>query len=158
MRVKDIVEENFQDYKKPSMFIATCFCTWKCCIENGNNICQNIDIVKQPTLNISDEVIVNKYIKNPITHAILFGGLEPFEQWEELIALIDKFRQFTDDDIVIYTGWNKTEIYEKIVYLFTHYKNVVIKFGRYIPNKKSRYDDILGVTLASDNQYAEKIS
>ena len=38
------------------------------------------------------------------------------------------------------------------------FKNIIIKFGRYIPNRNNKYDEILGVTLASDNQFAEKIS
>ena len=34
------------------------------------------------------------------------------------------------------------------------YPNIVIKYGRYIPNINSTYDNELGVTLASENQYA----
>ena len=37
-------------------------------------------------------------------------------------------------------------------------KNIIIKYGRFIPDSKSRYDNILGITLASDNQYAEEIN
>ena len=29
---------------------------------------------------------------------------------------------------------------------------------RFIPNKPSRYDDVLGIELSSDNQFAERIS
>ena len=32
---------------------------------------------------------------------------------------------------------------------------VIIKWGRFIPDMPRRVDPILGVTLASDNQYAE---
>jgi hypothetical protein len=32
-----------------------------------------------------------------------------------------------------------------------------MKYGRYIPNNKGRFDKVLGVQLASDNQYAERI-
>ena len=35
---------------------------------------------------------------------------------------------------------------------------IIIKYGRFIPNQQKHYDEILGVYLASDNQYAEKIS
>ena len=35
--------------------------------------------------------------------------------------------------------------------------NVILKIGRYIPNDKSKFDDILGVTLASSNQYAIRL-
>ena len=31
--------------------------------------------------------------------------------------------------------------------------NIYIKYGRFIPNKPSHYDELLGVNLASDNQY-----
>lgn len=31
MHVKDIVDENYQDYKLPSMFISTVSCDMKCC-------------------------------------------------------------------------------------------------------------------------------
>jgi hypothetical protein len=36
--------------------------------------------------------------------------------------------------------------------------NIIIKYGRYIPNQASHYDNVLGVYLASNNQFAEKIS
>lgn len=37
------------------------------------------------------------------------------------------------------------------------FKNIIIKFGRYIPNQTSHHDDVLGVTLASPNQKGELI-
>ena len=37
-------------------------------------------------------------------------------------------------------------------------KNIVVKFGRFLYNDKPIFDDVLGVTLASSNQYAERIS
>ena len=43
MRVKGIIEEDFVNYKVPSMFINTCFCDFKCCTELGLDVgvCQN---------------------------------------------------------------------------------------------------------------------
>ena len=35
MRVKTVVDEDFTNYKKPSMFIGTISCGGKCCIEAG---------------------------------------------------------------------------------------------------------------------------
>jgi hypothetical protein len=67
------------------------------------------------------------------------------------------FRCYTNDDIVIYTGYNESEVSEQIERL-RYFKNIIIKFGRYIPNQQAHYDDILGVNLASNNQYAIKIS
>ena len=40
---------------------------------------------------------------------------------------------------------------------FVNMKGVIIKFGRFIPNRPSRYDEVLGVTLASDNQFAMRV-
>ena len=38
MRVKGIIEEDFVNYKVPSMFINTCFCDFKCCTELGLDV------------------------------------------------------------------------------------------------------------------------
>ena len=37
------------------------------------------------------------------------------------------------------------------------YDNIIIKFGRYLTNQKSKFEPLLGVTLVSDNQYAKRI-
>ena len=37
------------------------------------------------------------------------------------------------------------------------YKNIIVKFGRFIPNQEKQYDEVLGVYLASNNQYGEKL-
>lgn len=157
--LKDIVDENFQDYKKTSMFIATCKCNWKCCTDCGCDItmCQNSSIAKQPNITLNNKEIVKRYMNNPITSAIVIGGLEPFDQYEELYFLIRDFRKETDDDIVIYSGYRIEEIFEEVSSLKV-FNNIIIKFGRYIPNSTPKYDEVLGVTLASQNQYAKKIS
>lgn len=59
--------------------------------------------------------------------------------------------------MVIYTGYYPQEM-ENQIQALSSYKNIIIKFGRYIPNKEPVYDDVLGVKLASDNQFAERIS
>ena len=59
--------------------------------------------------------------------------------------------------MAIYTGYYKNEIQDQIDVLKL-YPNIIVKFGRYIPNQSPHYDKILGVELASNNQYAEKIS
>ena len=77
---------------------------------------------------------------------------------EDLYNLISCVRnKGCNDDIVIYTGFCKNEIFNKIEQL-KQFKNIIVKFGRFIPNQKSHYDSVLGVNLASDNQYAERIS
>ena len=160
IRVIEIKDEIFQDYKKPSMLIACINCDWKCCKDSGvpNTICQNYKLREKSKIKtLSNLEIVNRYLSNIITSGVIFGGLEPFMQFEEIISLIDCFRWETLDDIVIYTGYYEDEIIDKIAVL-TKYKNIIIKFGRYVPNSQPIYDEILGVYLASDNQYAKKIS
>jgi hypothetical protein len=159
MNVKGIVYEDFVNYKKPNMFIATSKCSFKCDKEAGSSICQNSTLAVQRTIYINDNTIVETYIQNPITEAIVFGGLEPFDTQEELLHLIDKFRKYTNDTIIIYTGYTEKEYYEmNISNILPQYNNIIVKFGRYIPNNNSHYDSILGIYLASDNQYAKVIS
>jgi hypothetical protein len=157
--VKTIVDENFQDYKFASMFVAMPYCDFKCFHELGINPdeCQNSSIAKMSDLKIPIENIFKRYIKNPITKAIVFGGLEPFLSFKELLNCVEYFRANSCfDDIVVYTGYYKEEIVEKISIL-KRFKNIIIKFGRYIPNSKSRFDPVLGITLASENQFASLI-
>lgn len=153
----DIKDEDFVNYKKPSMFCITAKCSFKCDTESGKNICQNSPLAMSKKLLIADKDIVDRYVNNQITHAIVFGGLEPIDQFWELLALIKLLREKTDDDIVIYTGYNEDEIEDEIKVL-SEYKNIIIKVGRYKYDLPSRYDEILGITLSSNNQYAIKIS
>ena len=159
MIIKQIVDENFQDYKKASMFIAVSVCDFKCLKEQNLDIsiCQNSSLTDMPDIDISANRIVNRYLSNPITSAIVIGGLEPFLQFNELLELVDEFRLVTGDDIVIYTGYNLEEIEDEVSVL-SGYENIIIKFGRYLINSEPIYDEVLGVTLASNNQYAVKIS
>ena len=156
MLIKGITDEDFVNYKVPSMYIATATCSFKCDKEYGKPICQNSALARQPSIEIDDEKIVERYIKNPITKAIVFGGLEPMDQWQDILYLIALLRN-VDDDIVIYTGYDKDEI-DYCLPHFMNYKNIVFKFGRYIPGQQPHFDPVLGVMLASDNQYAERIS
>lgn len=159
MKLKFIKRDDFVNYKKCSMFLGATSCDWKCCKENNLpcSTCQNYSWFNNPIKQFKDELIIDMYLKDGLEESIVFGGLEPMLQFQELVSFIDKFRKVSEDDIVIYTGYYKTEI-EKEIKILKKYKNIIIKFGRYIPNRKSKYDEVLGVTLVSDNQYAEKIS
>ena len=107
---------------------------------------------------IDDQIIYEQFVKNPITKAVVVGGLEPMIQINEVIDLINLFRnQGENCPFVIYTGYYPNEIPEPLERL-KQYKNIIVKFGRYIPNSQPIYDEVLGVTLASDNQYAKVIS
>lgn len=87
---------------------------------------------------------------------MVLGGLEPLDS-DELLHLITLFREQSDDDIVIYTGYTEEEIQKQIKQL-KGFENIIIKFGRFIPNQEKHYDEILGIELASPNQYARRIS
>ena len=81
-------------------------------------------------------------MKNDLTSAIVFGGLEWLDQYLELLECVEAFREKTDDDIIVYTGYDKHEIEEKII-LLKKYKNIIVKFGRFIPNQKKHFDKVL---------------
>ena len=154
MKIKGLISEDFVNYKKPAMTIMFPHCNgFKC----GAEYCQNSPLSKAEDIEIDISNIVIRYLNNPITESVVMQGLEPFDSWDDLIEFVKQLRESTDDDIVIYTGYYKEEIADKIA-LLSKYKNMVIKYGRYIPGQEKHYDKVLGVYLASSNQYAEKIS
>lgn len=157
MLIKGIIDEDFINYKKPCMVIEFPYCSFKCDKECGKQVCQNGALANSPNIDVERMDLINRYLKNDITQSIVMQGLEPFDSWDDLISFIFLFRCYTNDDIIIYTGYNLNELEEKVEIL-SYFNNIIIKFGRYIPNKQSHYDNILGVNLASDNQYAIKIS
>ena len=160
MLIKGIIDEDFVNYKKPAMVIEFPYCDFKCDKECGKPICQNSPLTKIHNIKIEEEYIIEKYLKNPITEAIICQGLEPLDTMVMLFLFIKKFREFSNDDIVIYTGYNKEEKRPQDLIEFikrNQYKNIVIKYGRYIPDQTPHYDEVLGVKLASDNQYAERL-
>jgi len=157
MRIKGVETERFQDYKYPSMFIAFPYCSFKCEKECGMRVCQNSTLATAPIREVEVSELIDKYLSNPITQAIVCGGLEPMDSFDDLIELISALRQKEcQHDIVIYTGYRKEEITDQIKRLIP-FGNIVIKFGRFVPNEPSHYDDVLGVNLANNEQYGERI-
>lgn len=155
MIIKGLVDEDFINYYLPSMVIAFPSCTFKCDKECGQQVCQNSVLAVSPNIDVDIHKIVKRYMENPITHSVVCGGLEPMDSFDDLYSFAHELRQYTSDDIVIYTGYYKEEIIDK-VNLLNQLGNIVIKYGRYIPNQEKHYDEILGVNLASNNQYAER--
>ena len=153
MQIKHIIEEDFVNYKVPAMFISTSQCDFKCDRECGKNVCQNSSLAAAPVFEIDDAKLINRYLNNDITEALVIGGLEGFDTFDEMYSFIWRFRQMSFDTIVIYTGYYPSEIEDKLKKLFK-FNNIIVKFGRFIPNDVPRYDETLGVTLASSNQFA----
>ena len=157
MVIKQLIDEDFSNYKKASMLIGFPKCNWKCEKECGMRVCQNSALATAKDINIDADKLAERYINNPLTSAVVLGGLEPFDSGKDLMCIVMNIRQLTDDDIVIYTGYNKEELTEEIKWL-QQFDNIIIKFGRFVPGEERHYDEVLGVYLASNNQYAEKIS
>lgn len=162
MIIKGLIDEDFINYKKPSMVIEFPYCTFKCDKECGQPVCQNSPLVDEPNIEISYDDLLIRYINNPITEAIVFQGLEPLDSISDVVNLILwlRIKYNCKDDIVIYTGYKEDEIKWIVDILSSNIlinTNIIIKFGRYIPNQEPHFDPILGVNLASDNQYAKKI-
>lgn len=153
MKLKGIVDEDWINYRTCSMYLIFPKCNFKC----GKDKCQNKDLINEPDIEISISDIEDRYILNPLTHAVVCGGLEPFDSWNDLIHFIAHFRIYSEDPIIIYTGYTEKELADRIISL-RDYENILIKFGRYIPGKDSHLDKELGVRLASPNQYAKWVS
>ena len=161
MLLAGVLDEDFINYKKPCMTVMFPFCTFKCNQECGQAVCHNMPLANSTLISISSKEIVDRYIDNPITESIVMQGLEPFDSFYELKELITEFSSQCKDDIVIYTGYNCNEIsgFVKILSEITEGNNtLIIKYGRFIPGQEKHYDDVLGVYLASDNQYAKPIT
>jgi len=155
MILKGVIFEDFVNYRKPSMVLEFPICkNFKCDKECGERVCQNSLLAQSPNIEIYPISLIKKYLNNPISEAIVCQGLEPFDSWPDLIDFLYYFRQYSQDDFVIYTGYTEKEIQDKIDTL-KNFKNVIIKFGRYIPNQPKHFDEVLGVSLASPNQYAK---
>lgn len=92
-----------------------------------------------------------------MTSAIVFGGLEPFDSLDDVIEMVKLLREKSEDDVVIYTGYTEEEChrfgrFEELISL----GNIIIKFGRYVPDGEPHLDDTLNIFLASENQYAKR--
>lgn len=158
MKVKGIIDYDTVNYKEPVLTIEFPYCSMKCDILNNKPVCQNSALVHEPNIEINGEKIWQLYKENPLTKGFCFQGLEPFDSFIDLADLINFIRNIKkcNDIIVIYTGYTSGE--DMVTENMLHkYHNIIIKWGRYILGDEPHYDNILGVNLASNNQYAELI-
>ena len=170
MKIKGITEECFSDYKAPVMYIAFPKCSFKCDKELGAHYCQNSELANEPTIEVDKVTLIERYLQNPITKAIVLGGLEPFDSELDLMPFIDCLRRQYNcsDKVIIYTGYTEEELKngdwgngpqeEQKNYWnsLISYGNIIVKFGRFRPDEEPHFDEILGIELASNNQYAKE--
>ena len=104
MLIKSFKDEDFVNYRKPAMFIVMPHCSFKCDKENNCLMCQNSHLVHEPTHDVAIRTLVERYVNNPITKAVVFGGLEPFDTPEDLEMFVKILRWTYEckDDIVVY--------------------------------------------------------
>ena len=155
--LKGIIDEDFVNYRVPSMVLMSPRCSFKC----GNSLCQNSGLINEKDIVVDINSLCERYVSNPITEAVVFQGLEPCDTFEETLQFICCLRnQYNrDDDVVIYTGYTKEELADMgCLIKLIGMPNIIIKYGRYVADNQPHYDEILGIRLASDNQYAERIS
>ena len=172
MKARGIVFEDFINYKEPALYIATPTCSFKCDKECGRSVCQNSPLINEPIIEVDKDDIIEAYLSNSITKAIVFGGLEPLDSFMDVLTFIDSLRRQyrCNDTIVIYTGYTEEEVQEGLFgagpvnlmkenwRILCSYQNIIVKFGRFKPNEESHLDKLLGVRLASPNQYARQVS
>lgn len=171
MKLKGIIDEDLVNYKLPSMYIAFPTCTFKCDKENGCQYCQNAGLIKEANIEIEKEELIERYLKNDLSAAIVLSGLEPFDSEFDLLPFIDCLRrQYNcNDPVVIYTGYTEEEletgnygnnvshvIQKQYWEMIKALGNIIVKFGRYRPNENPHLDSVLGVYLSSNNQYAKE--
>lgn len=157
IRLRGIVEEDFTQFKVPSFVLLSPYCTFKCDRENSCKLCQNSELTSEPIVTVDVQYLVTRYVRNTLTQAVVFSGLEPFDSFDDVITAVTIFRKHTKDPIVIYSGYTYAEVTSEIAML-SQFENIIVKFGRFIPNKPSVFNKVLGVQLASPNQWATKIS
>lgn len=159
MKLVNLVDEDFVNYKKPSMVLGFPYCSFKCDKEWDQSICQNSRLANSPQVEVDTCEIVDRYINNPITEAVVMQGLEPFDSFDDLFTFVHKFTEKSHDDIVIYTGYNEDEIQDQVKDLknIIELNTLIVKYGRFVPDQEKHFDEVLGVYLQSNNQYAKVI-
>ena len=161
IELKGIIWEDMVNYKKICTTLMFPKCNFKCDKESGIQLCQNRGLAATPSQwhNIDD--IMDIYMHTYLSEAIVLQGLEPLDSPIDCYIVAAALQRWKiNNDLIIYTGYNPHEnnvdnIIKTISSLVPG--TLIVKWGRYIPNQEKHFDPILGVYLASDNQYAEII-
>lgn len=167
MLVKNVIDEDFVNYKYPAMFIGCHSCTFKCDQLAGQPVCQNGALAAAADIEVNPFALAKRFCANPLTCAVVFGGLEPLDDADTVeifmiyLRTLEQLRHLPTADVVIYTGYTEEEAWKQnhdfMNYLCRDPASIV-KFGRYLPGQQPHFDEVLGINLSSDNQYAKRMS
>lgn len=158
MTLKGIIDTDYVQYYKPCMTLMFPKCSFKCDKESGRQICINNRLTQSPNIEINVYTIIERYLSNDMVDTLCCAGLEPFDSPAELNRLLSLLRFCEcDDDVLIFTGYTEDEVNEQFKWIYAH-KNIIIKFGRFLPETPAVFDDLLQKKLASRNQYAKRIT
>lgn len=101
------------------------------------------------------DVLFDKITSNPFTSGIILAGFEWTEQYDEMIAMIEKAESL-NLQIILYTHYTIEDIKSKYSALLNH-KEMYIKCGEYDNTLLSFTYTSYGIPLASTNQKIYKI-
>ena len=74
-------------------------------------------------------------------------------------VIVNESSTYTEDELQTGAyGTGPSDLMKNQYECLTLYPNIIVKFGRFKPNEESHLDKLLGVRLASPNQYARLIS
>ena len=160
IELKGIIWEDFVNYRKICTTLMFPKCDFKCDRECGKQFCQNKGLAAAESQWYDIDDIMTKYMHTYLSDAIVLQGLEPLDSLVDVYTVAAALNKYKiTSDLVIYTGYDKSEVDPSILDKLSSLVpgHLIIKWGRFIPNKNQHFDSILGVTLASNNQYGEII-
>lgn len=144
-------KEVYNDFKEVGILLAS-----PVCYNNCKN-CQNEHLKNKKPVVYCVEELINEIKNNKFVKSVIFGGLDCFDSFDETFNFISKFRKVSKEDVVLYTGKTEDCLHEKLK-LLKQFENIYVKFGEYIENSNSIFDEVGGIWLSSSNQYFKKIS
>ena len=143
-------KEVYNDYKEVGILLASPVC------HNNCKNCQNSHLKNREPNTYCVEDLINEIKNNKFVKSVIFGGLDCFDSFDETLNFISKFREISNEDIVLYTGKTENMLIDKLNIL-KKYENIYVKFGEYLENSEKIFDEIGGIWLASSNQYFKKL-
>ena len=110
--------------------------------------CFNQHLKNKPSIEMSAEEIINEVKKNPFNEGIILGGLEWFNQIDDMKVLM-KTAANSGLKIMVYTGFSVIED-ESIFKECAKKVDTYLKIGPYV--EKLPQIEMYGIVLASNNQ------